>query len=91
MSCFARLVRVFLGADAIAETKLEYGPGLCLLGVDLVLSARGFKCRPSAEKLARWFPIIEEVIAARKLLPGCASKLAGRLSWACSRMFHRRE
>ncbi len=33
MTCFARLVRLLLGADAIADRKLEYGTQLLVLGM----------------------------------------------------------
>ena len=53
--CFARLVKLLLGDDSIAQKKLDFGPRLCILGVDIQMSQRGFKCRPSADKAERCF------------------------------------
>ena len=35
MQCFARLVRVVLGADAIENKKLDYGMSLVVLGAEI--------------------------------------------------------
>ena len=86
---FARLVRVLLGKGAVADAKTESGSRLCVLGVDIAISTRGFKCKPAAAKVARWCNDIDAAITTGVLLPGDASKLAGRLSWACSQMFKR--
>lgn len=89
MDCFARLVRVLLGPDAVEESKLGCGESLCILGVDLQMSPRGFTFTPAAEKSTRWMADISVALAEGRLLPGAASKLAGRLSWGCSQLFHR--
>lgn len=87
---FARLVRVLLGPDAIAEAKLECGRSLCILGVDLTMSRRGFQCRPAKGKIHRWIAAIDEALAPHgRLTPGMASKLAGKLSWGGAQLFHR--
>ena len=39
MMCMARLVRVLLGESAISARKLDYGPSLTILGVDVCLFA----------------------------------------------------
>lgn len=46
----ARLIRLLLGRDAVAEDKLECGESLVVLGLQIDLSIRGFSCRPSDEK-----------------------------------------
>ena len=56
MLCFARLVRVLLGVSAIADKKLACGLSLGILGVDIVLSAHGFTCRPSKDKVSLFEP-----------------------------------
>ena len=61
----------------------------CLRQVDLRLSAAGLQCRPSCDKVARWSRCIQEALDAERLQAGDASKLAGRLSWGCSQLFHR--
>lgn len=86
---FARLVRVLLGKSAVADAKTESGSKLCVLGVDISISTRGFKCSPAAAKVIRWCRDIEVALSRGVLLPGDASKLAGRLSWACCQMFKR--
>ena len=89
MQCFVRLLRLLLGPDAVSDDKTEWGLTLCILGVDISMSERGFQFRPSREKCLRWRACIETALAESRLLPGAASKLAGRLSWACSQLFHR--
>ncbi len=89
LQCFARLVRVLLGADAVAEGKLVAGPALCVLGIDHEMSAKGYRYKPAAEKVAKWIALIEEALTADCLMPGVASKLAGKLSWGCSFLFWR--
>ena len=89
LGCFARLVRVLLGPDAVEESKLGWGKQLCILGVDLQLSSRGFTFTPAEDKCKRWIADIDAALADCRLLPGSASKLAGRLSWGCSQLFHR--
>ena len=51
LSCFARLARILLCANSIADAKMEYGKKICMLGVDLVIKRKGFTCRPSVEKV----------------------------------------
>ena len=89
LQCLARLVRLFLGPDAMAVAKMACGPALSILGVDVELSERGFRCSPTRDKVARWSADMRRCLAECRLLPGEASKLAGRLSWACSHLFKR--
>ncbi len=89
LGCFARLVRILLGAGAVAERKMEFGPWLCILGIDLLLSNAGFQCLPSADKAKRWTEILLEAVAELHLPPGLSSKVAGKLSWGCTQLFHR--
>ena len=51
----ARLIRLLLGCDAVAEDKLECGESLVVLGLKIDLSIRGFSCRPSDEKASMAF------------------------------------
>ena len=44
MHCHARLVRAILGEDAIADRKLECGPGLAVLGIQMSVSWDGYRC-----------------------------------------------
>ena len=89
LECFVRLVRALLGHSAIAESKLDWGDKVCVLGIDIEMSERGYKCRPSADKVVKWSACIGDALGSGKLLSGDASKLAGRLSWGCSHMFRR--
>ena len=52
MRCFARLARLLLGPDSIAESKMEAGKELCVLGVDFRIRKHSFTCRPAAEKVS---------------------------------------
>ena len=87
--CFARLVCVLLGKGAVAESKLVFGRELSILGVDVSLSWRGYKCRPTPDKVLKWIRTIEAALWTMKLSAGDASKLAGRLSWGSAHMFSR--
>ena len=77
LECFARLVRLLLGPDAIAETKLEHGVSLVVLGVKIKLSKKGLKCRPAGSKTTGWLQTIDAALESGKLCAGSASKLAG--------------
>lgn len=59
------------------------------LQVNFRLSRKGFQRRPSAKKVIKWRKAIQEAIAKKHLPPGKASKLAGRLAWGGSNLFHR--
>ena len=89
LECLARLIRLLLGRSAVAANKLECGASLCILGVDIMLSFRGFHCKPAAAKVGQWICIIEEALGKERLPPGLASKLAGKLSWGVSKLFKR--
>jgi len=77
LECFARLVRLLLGPDAIAETKLEHGVSLVVLGIKIKLSKKGLKCRPAGSKTTKWLQTIDAALESGKLCAGSASKLAG--------------
>ena len=77
LECFARLVRLLLGPDAIAETKLEHGVSLVVLGIKIKLSKKGVKCRPAGSKTTKWLQAIDAALESGKLCAGSASKLAG--------------
>ena len=87
VGCIARLVRVMLGPTAIASRKLAWGRNLCILGVDMLVSRVSCRCRPSPEKCKRWAEIMEAALESGSLKPGAASKLAGKLVWACQCLF----
>ena len=87
MLCFARLVRALLGRTAVADDKLDHGLALCVLGVDITLSGKGYAFRPAAGKVPKWKDLLVE--ARRSLKPGDASKLAGKLAWGGNLLFRR--
>ena len=87
--CFSRLVKLLLGASAVAAHKIDFGATLVVLGIELRLSAVGFCCRPAVMKVQKWIECIKKALAAGVLEPGEASKLAGRLRWACQHMFRK--
>ena len=89
LDALARLVRVLLGSDAVAASKLECGPGLSVLGVDITMCREGFQLRPSPGKVASWIDVLETASETRLLHRGPATKLAGKLSWGCSQLFKR--
>ena len=87
--CFARLVRALLGLSAIANSKLEHGSRWVIRGILFAFSAEGIHCQPSEDKILKWSGAIRGALAAGRLEPGAASKLAGALSWACTFLFRR--
>ena len=89
MNCFARLVRVLLGSAALSDDKLGCGPTLEILGVQLFLSALGYKAVPSQKMVTKCLRAIRKALADNSLPSGAAQKLAGRLNWAGQYMFHR--
>ena len=89
MSCFARLIRALLGHSAVANRKLECGLGLVVLGVEVALSMTGYALRPAKAKALACIELMERALEGGVLSPGCAQKLAGRLSWAGQHLFHR--
>ena len=86
---FVRLVRVLLGQDAVADTKVAWGRELTVLGVHMQLSDKGIRTCPEPSKVSKWIQCIEEVLAQGKLMPGLASKLSGKLAWGGSQLFAR--
>lgn len=60
---------------------------LVVLGVQISMNAKGFQCKPDDVKRLRWRQSIIDILERGRLFPGEASKLAGRLSWACSVLF----
>ena len=89
MMCFAELVRLMLGFDAVSEKKLGFGNPLCILGLVVEATAEGMTCFPSPEKIKKWLMVISEALETGRLTTGAASKLAGGLSWGAQNMFHR--
>ena len=89
LSCLVRLIRLLLGPTSVADSKVECGSRLIILGVDIKAGKEKYTCMPSAEKVKKWIKSIEAALANNCLPPGDAGKLAGRLSWSCQHMFHR--
>jgi len=89
MHCFVRMVRVFLGPDAIEEKKLERGMCLTVLGAQLDLAVEGFTCRPAPKTVAKCLSCIRGALQSDLLMAGDAQKLAGRLNWSTQHLFQR--
>ena len=89
MECFAELVRLMFGATAVSAKKLGFGNPLCILGLTVIVEARGMTCFPSSDKVCKWLRVIKDALSTSRLDPGTASKLAGGLSWAAQNMFDR--
>ena len=89
MQCMARLVRVLLGSEAIADRKLEWGATLVVLGVQISPLESGFRLLPARAKANKCIQAIASAIRTGYMMPGTAEKLAGRLSWATQFIFHR--
>ena len=89
LSTFVRLVRAILGQCAIADTKLECGMDLVILGIRVQSGRKGARFTLCPEKAEKWMTNIREAIVTSKLVAGSAQKLAGRLTFATQRLFHR--
>ena len=89
MKAFRDLVRILLGPDACADAKTSFGNELCILGIDVSVSSRGYRFAPADAKVLKWVAQIQAILESPRsvLLPGDASKLAGQLSWACTNAF----
>ena len=68
---------------------MEYGRKLVILGILVAPGADGFECRLDADKARKCLRAIEQPLENKVLHPGCAQKLAGRLSWASLFLFRR--
>lgn len=53
MDCFADLVKLLLGDDAISADKLDFGVKVDILGVSFRMTDRYFQCRPAGKKVRR--------------------------------------
>ncbi len=49
----------------------------------------GMACFPPFLKVVKWLWVIECALATGRLVPGAASKLAGKLAWGSSQLFRR--
>ena len=87
--CMARLVRATFGKTAVAERKMEWGKALVILGVSLAPALDHFTCELSPERAEKYKATIVQALETGTLHAGCASKLAGRLSWASLFLFRR--
>ena len=80
--CFARLVHVLFGPDAIEPAKLEHGNPLTVLGLDVTIEAKHITVWPTPSKVAQWTKVLERIQQTGVMSSGMASKMAGRLKWA---------
>ena len=87
--CFARLVRALLGPSAMQDRKMAWGPSIVILGLRVWSSASGFHVKPDDDKVKQWIAVIDGALRSGALTAGEASKMAGRLSWACCHVFER--
>ena len=89
MLCIARLVRAVLGPGAIEDRKLDCGSSLVVLGVRCRFDVAGLSLFPERTKVLKWIASIRGAFDTGLLSAGDSQKLAGRLSWAQTHMFHR--
>ena len=89
MMCVVRLIRALLGASSVANDKVECGPALVVLGVDVSMTQSHYVGKPAKKIVDKCLSSIAEALRTNVLTPGDAQKLAGRLSWANQFIFHR--
>ena len=51
-----------MGADAIADRKLEAGMPLVILGIRVSLSGDGITMTPDPTKIAKWSAVIDDAL-----------------------------
>ena len=89
MVCFAHLVRTILGATSMNEKKLEHGPCLVVLGVEVSMTLSGYSMSPARPKIEKCLEDIGQALTSGVLQSGAAQKLAGRLVWSTQYIFSR--
>lgn len=82
MTCFGRLVRAVLGADAIAESKLAFGAPLHLLGLKIAIRGGFPDVKLTRESENKRAAIVERILAEQCVTRREADQLAGRMSSA---------
>lgn len=87
MNCFTRIARAVLGTTAVAVGKLCCGNPLEILGVSATLTPRGVDLRVADKKRLLWAGQMRERLALKVMSLGVASRIAGRLSFACTCCF----
>ena len=87
MNTFARLVVALMGETAISKRKLECGNPLTVLGLTLELRRDDILCFLDEKKASKWIDALHTVQKEKKMAPGDASKMAGRLSFAAQHMY----
>ena len=78
-----------LREDAVAKRKLEHGNPVAILGIRVEANLAGVFFTLDEAKVDRWKQDMAEVMRTRRMFPGEASKLAGRLSFAAQFIFKR--
>ena len=73
----------------MAAKKPGFGNPLDVLGVSVRFHDACMSFLPRKDKLAKWLALIEEALRNQTLSSGDASKMAGRLNWACQSVFRR--
>ena len=89
LGCVVRVVRALLGVTSISDDKVDCGPGLRVLGVDIEITIDWYCCRPAKETLLKCLLVINMALELGVLTTGDAMKLAGRLAWANQHLFRK--
>lgn len=89
LSIVAGVIDLLLGNGAAAPAKLLCGNALVVLGANISIAARGFTFCPAEVKVIKWTRLMQECLHKGHMCPGTASKLAGKLAWGGSKLFHR--
>ena len=78
-----------MGPGSVEDRKLECGKELVILGVSCIPSEEGMSFFPDQVKVDECLKVISEALESGIMHAGVAQKLAGRLSWAQTHMFHK--
>jgi hypothetical protein len=90
LQCLVKLFRMLLGDAAVSDLKIDFGKALVILGVYIMSNSCGVRCVPAADKIQNWKHMIKEALyVLKRLPPGDASKLTGKLSWGGTKLFRR--
>eukprot|EP00959_Pyramimonas_sp_CCMP1952_P033291 698720-Pyramimonas_sp.AAC.1 len=78
MRQFADPVKIILGPRAVADSVLQFGNPLGVLGLSVMTDEKDLACWPRPDKRARGRAKIAAALQASALESGRAPKLAGR-------------
>ena len=88
--CVERVIKAILGPTSVSPAKTDWGlPMDDLLGATIDADHYGVTFWPNEKKVVKWAKQLKEILEAKRLTPGAAKKIAGKLSWSAQIVFCR--